>query len=125
MNIDDAHEVRFLHDDEFLSVELDLGPGPFPEKDPVAGPDVQRTNLAVLRPGAGSGGDDLALLGLLLGGIGNDDAASGLLLLRDAADQDAVTVPEVVGGVTGAVWSELESKDDLARVLAAGFRRGR
>ena len=31
--------------------------------------------LAALVAGAGADGDDLALLGLLLGGIGNDDAA--------------------------------------------------
>ena len=47
-------------------------------------------HLAALVAGARSDGDDLALLGLLLGGVGNDDPALGLLFRLDAADDDAV-----------------------------------
>ena len=39
---------------------------------------------------AGAGGEDLAFLRLLLGGVGDDDAAGGLFLGLDAADQDTV-----------------------------------
>jgi hypothetical protein len=46
--------------------------------------------LAVLAPGAGANGDHLALHGLLLGSIGNDDASGRPLILLDPADQDPV-----------------------------------
>ena len=39
---------------------------------------------------AGPDGDDLALLRLLLDGVGNDDAALCLLLAFNATDDDAV-----------------------------------
>ena len=38
---DDAHDVGFFHDDQFLAVELDLGAGPFAEQHPVSGLDVE------------------------------------------------------------------------------------
>ena len=46
--------------------------------------------LAGLVAPAGADGDDFALLGLLLGGVGNDDAALRLFLAFEAADDDAV-----------------------------------
>ena len=52
--------------------------------------DVQRDKLAGLVAGAGTNGDDLAFLRLLLGGVRNDDAAFGLFLGVDPADDDAV-----------------------------------
>ena len=51
---------------------------------------VQRDELAALIAGSRSHRNDLALLWLLLDGIGNDDAALGLLLALKAADHDAV-----------------------------------
>ena len=39
---------------------------------------------------AGADGDDLALLRLFLGGVGNDDAARGFLFSLDTADEHAV-----------------------------------
>ena len=44
----------------------------------------------VLRPAAGADGEDLALLGLLLGGVGDDQAAGGGLLGLVGPDDDAV-----------------------------------
>ena len=38
----------------------------------------------------GPDGDDLAFLGLFLGGVGDDDAALGLLLAFEALDHDPV-----------------------------------
>ena len=87
---DDAHDVRLLHDDDVFTVDLDLGARPFAEQHAVADLDVQRVNLAVLRAGAGADGDDFALGRLLLCRVGNEDAAGSLILLLDAADQDAV-----------------------------------
>ena len=46
--------------------------------------------LAAFVAGAGADGDDLAFLRLLLGGVGDDDAALGLFLAFEALDHDAV-----------------------------------
>src|SRR3546814_19360185 len=43
---DDAHDVRLLHDQVFLAVDLDLGAGPFAEQDAVAGLDIERLQPA-------------------------------------------------------------------------------
>src|SRR5215210_3665441 len=87
---EDTHDVGLLHDQELLVVELDLGPRPLAEQDAVAGLDVERAQLALVVQGAGADGDHLALLRLLLGGVGDDDPARGLLLRRHAADENAV-----------------------------------
>src|SRR5688572_7606873 len=78
MSADDPENVAFLHDEEVLTIDLDLGARPFAEQDAVAGLDVERRDLAVLALGAGAGGDDFAFLRLFLGGVGNDDPAGGL-----------------------------------------------
>src|SRR5581483_1081342 len=87
---ENAHHVGFLHDQVFLTVDLDLGAGPLAEQDAVAGLDVERDELAGFVAGAGADGDDFAFLGLLLGGIRNDDAAGGPLIGVDPANEDAV-----------------------------------
>ena len=87
---DDAHDVGLLHDEELLAVDLDLGARPLAEQDAVAGLDVERDELAGFVAGARADGDDLAFLRLLLGGVGNDDAAGGLLFGLDAANDHAV-----------------------------------
>ena len=46
--------------------------------------------LAVVLDLAVAGGDDFALLGLFLGGVGDDDAADFLFAFLDALDDDAV-----------------------------------
>src|ERR1700677_3186747 len=85
-----AHDVGFLHDQEVLTVDLDLGAGPLPEQHLVAGLDVERRQLAAFVATAGASGDNLAFLRLLLGGVRNDDAALRLLLAFEALDDDAV-----------------------------------
>jgi hypothetical protein len=65
-------------------------PRPFAKQDAVADLDVDRNKPAALVAPAGSNGDDLALLRLLLGSVGNDYAASGLRLGIDTLDDDAV-----------------------------------
>src|SRR4051812_7778777 len=87
---DHAHDVGFLHDQELLAVELDLGAGPLAEQHAVAGLDVEADELAGLVAAARADGDDLALLGLLLGGVRNDDSALGLFLALETTDDDAV-----------------------------------
>src|SRR5881275_1557918 len=85
-----AHDVALLHDQELLAVELDLGAGPLAEQHAVASLDVEADELAGLVAAARADGDDLALLGLLLGGIRNDDPALGLFLALETTDDDAV-----------------------------------
>src|ERR1043165_5248049 len=87
---DHAHDVGLLHDQEILAVELHLGARPLAEQHAVAGLHVHRDQLAGLVAPARADGDHLALLRLLLGGVRNDDAALGLLVGFDAADDDTV-----------------------------------
>jgi len=86
----DAEDFVFLHDEEVFAIDLDLGAAPLAEEDAVAGLDVERDAFAVVLRLAVPGGDDLALLRLLLGGVGNDDATSGLRLGIDSLDDNAV-----------------------------------
>src|SRR6185437_2200622 len=88
--VDDAHDVGLLHDQEFLAVDLDLGAGPFAEQHAVADLDVDRDQLAGLVAAARADSGDLALRGLFLGGVRNDDAADSFLIGIDALDDDAV-----------------------------------
>src|SRR3546814_13373069 len=67
---DDAEDVRFLHDQQLFTIDLDLGARPFAEQDAVAGLDVERRDLAVFGLDTGAGGAALALLRLLHGGVG-------------------------------------------------------
>src|SRR3990172_5599506 len=86
----DAEDVVLADDEVLLALELDLGARVLVEEYPVALLDLERLELAVLEHLALADGDDLALGGLLLGGVGDDDASLGLLLLLDALDEDAV-----------------------------------
>src|SRR5262245_10376537 len=85
-----AHDVALFHDQQLLAVDLDLGAGPFAEQDAVADLEIDWDQLAGLVAAAGADRDDLALARLLLGGVGDDDAAGGLLLGVNALDDDAV-----------------------------------
>src|SRR5208283_3312128 len=68
----------------------DLRAGPFAKQHPVARLDVERHEFAAFVTGSRPDGDDLTLLRLFLGCVGNDDAALRLFLSFDAADDDAV-----------------------------------
>src|ERR1700730_5511063 len=87
---DDAHDVALLHDQELFAVDLDLGARPFAEQHPVADLDVDWDQLAGFVAAAGANGDDLALGGFFLGGVGNDDATGGLLFGIDALNDNTV-----------------------------------
>ena len=60
--------------------------------------EIDRDQLAAFVAAAGADGDDLALRGLLFGGVGNDDAAGGFFLGIDALDDDAVVKRANVDG---------------------------
>src|SRR5438874_12961970 len=85
-----AHDVALLHDEVIDAVDLDLRAGPFSKQHAVASLQVDRYQLAVLVAATGTDGDDLALGGFLLRGIGNDDAACALFFGVDALNHDAV-----------------------------------
>src|SRR5713101_2870174 len=88
--LDDGQHVVFLHDQILLVVDLHLGTGVLPEQDAIVGLHIQGDLLAVLVHLPVAYRDDLALLGLLLGGIRDDDAALLDFLLLLALDADAV-----------------------------------
>src|SRR6058998_2455093 len=88
--LDDAEDVLLAEDQVLLAVELDLGTGVLAEQHPVAGLHVEGQHLPVLLL-ARADRHHLPLLRLLLGRIGDDDAASALLLLLlDAPDDHPV-----------------------------------
>src|SRR5438034_8517234 len=87
---EDAEDVLLLHDEVLLAVELDLAAGVLAEEDSVAFLHREREILAVVVDFAGAHGDDLALLRLLLGGVGEDEAAVLCVLLLEALDEHAV-----------------------------------
>jgi hypothetical protein len=60
--LDHAHDVGLFHYQEILSVDFDLGAGPFAEQHPVARFDVKRNELAAFVTGSRPDGDNLAFL---------------------------------------------------------------
>src|ERR1051326_5794133 len=87
--LDDAHDVGLLHDQEIFAIDLYLGARPFAEQHDVAGLPFGRDALAGIVERTRADGDDFAFLRLLLGGLGDADAAGGLLLFLHAAAQHA------------------------------------
>src|SRR5205814_1960483 len=87
---DDREDLVLAHDEEFLAIELDFLAGVLAEQDGVARLDVERHALAIIFGLAVADGDDLALLRLFLGGVGNDDPADFLLAFFKALNNDSV-----------------------------------
>src|SRR6266852_6020052 len=85
-----GQDFVLAEDQNLLAVDLDVGPRVLAEENLVAGLHVQGDLGAVLEDLAVADGDDLALLGLLLGGVGDDDPTLDRLLLFDALDDQAV-----------------------------------
>src|SRR5438270_5588248 len=88
--IEHAHDVGFLHDHQVFAVELDLGARPLREQHAIAALDVERMLLAGLVAGAGTDGEHFAFHRLFLRRVGDKNAAGGLRLRIDTADQNAV-----------------------------------
>ena len=86
-----GEHVAAGEDQQVLAVDGDLGAAVLAVDDGVADLDVERDDLAgLLRAAAGAGGQDLALLGLLLGGVGDDEARGRGLFGLVRPDDDAV-----------------------------------
>ncbi len=73
-----------------IAVDLDLGAAVLAEQHLLANFDFESAGVAVVQRLAVTDGNNLALDRLLFGGIGDDDAALGLLVGCDTLDQDAV-----------------------------------
>src|SRR4029078_3730330 len=89
-DVEHAHDVALLHDQEIFTVDLDLGARPLAEQHAVANREIHRDHVASFVAAARANGGDFALRGLFLGTVRNDDAASGLLFGVAALDHDAV-----------------------------------
>src|SRR5262249_35665148 len=87
---EDPEDVLFLHDEQLLAVDLHLAAGILAEEDAVPRLHDERERLPLLGHPARPGGDDFALLRLLLGAVRNNDAAVLLVLLLEALDEDPV-----------------------------------
>src|SRR5262245_36931629 len=85
-----AEDLVLAQDHVLRAVDLDVGAAVLADQDAIALLHFGRDALAVLGEAAGPDGHDLALLRLLLGGVGDDDAAPDGLLLLDAADEQPV-----------------------------------
>src|SRR3954447_20558177 len=86
-----GQNVGLTEDEQLLAVDLDLRAAVLGVQDLVTLRDVERDALlALVVPLAVAHGDDLALLGLLLGGVRQDDAAGGGLLLLDGLDDQSI-----------------------------------
>src|SRR3954451_19429335 len=91
LGLDLGEDVGLAQNEQVLAVDLDLGAAVLGVEDLVALRDVERDALlAFIVEAALAHGDDLALLGLLLGGVGEDDAAGGRLLLLDRPHDEPV-----------------------------------
>src|SRR5262245_34618968 len=76
-----TENVAFLHDEELFAVDLDFRARPLAEQDAITRFDVERLNHSFFISSARSDRDHLALLGLFLSGVGNDDATGSPIVL--------------------------------------------
>src|SRR5438132_11309198 len=82
--LDHAEDVLLAHDQMLFAVDLDLGAGVLAEQHGVADLDVERGDLALVVRFALADRDDLALLGLFLRGVGDDDSPLALLFFGNS-----------------------------------------
>src|SRR5205814_10656794 len=86
-----GEHVRLTKDENFVGPELDLGPAVLAEDDLVAFLEIHLDVLPVLVARAAANGEDTAALRLLLGRVGQHDAADRRLLLIEDLNDQAVT----------------------------------
>src|ERR1700753_3555415 len=87
--LDDREDVTRRKDQVLLAGVLDLGAAVLAVKDGVADLDIERDALlALVRDATGADRQDLALLGLLLGGVRDNQAGGRRLLRVERLDDD-------------------------------------
>src|SRR5262249_46669370 len=85
-----AEDLVLAQDHVLRAVDLHVGAAVLADQDAIALLHLDGDALAVLGQAARAHGDDLALLRLLLRGVGDDDAAPNGLLLLDTANEQPV-----------------------------------
>src|SRR5690348_12775393 len=88
--LQDRQDVGLAQDQHVLAVQLEFGAAVLGEEDFVALLHLQRLAVALVGELAGANGDDGALLGLFLGGVGDNDPALGDFFLLRRLDDHAV-----------------------------------
>src|ERR1700743_2105764 len=88
--LDDGEEVFFAHHEQFVAVDLDGLAAVLAEQHAIADLDVQDDEVALVIALARAHGQDFALIRLLGGGVGDDDARGGLGFLFQALDDNTV-----------------------------------
>ena len=107
-SIHDRQHVVLGHDEVFLAVVCDLVAGVGREQHPVADLHLEWGALAVVQRLAFADREDLALLRLLLGGVGQDDAAGRLVVGLEALDQILSFSGTIfIGVVSWVSWSKV------------------
>src|SRR5207249_2909661 len=119
-----GQDFVFAEDQDLLAVDLDVGPGVLPEEDLVAHLDVQRELGAVFQDLAVSDGQDLALLGLLLRRVRDDDASLGGFPFLDAANQQTVVKrTHFHHGLLPSIWINGSSRIHMDQGVLPNVRR--
>src|SRR5688572_14638444 len=85
-----SHDVGLLHDQEFFALNLDLSARPFPEQHLISRLQIDGDELAALIASTRTDCNHFALHWFFLGSVGNDDAAFGLGVFFNAAQNEAV-----------------------------------
>src|SRR5882762_2833827 len=88
--LDDSEEVFFAHHQQFVAIDLDGLSAVLAEQDAIAHLDVQDDKIALLVALARADGQHFALVRLLGGVVGNDDARGGFGFLLQALDDHAI-----------------------------------
>src|SRR5262245_54986672 len=88
--LQDREDVVLVDDQRLFAVESDFVPRVFREQDAVTLLHVHRDQVALVVALARTGGDHLALGRLLLGGVGDEQTARGLLLAGDGLNDEYI-----------------------------------
>ena len=88
--VDDCEHFVLTQDEVLLAVDLDFLTRVLPEQDRVAVLHVRLLAAAIVPDLALPDGEHFAALGLLLGGIGHDDAANGLFAFLETLNDETV-----------------------------------
>src|SRR5260221_382493 len=124
MSGDHAHDVGFLHDQEFFAVQFDFGARPLAEQHPIAGLDVDWNKLPGLVAAAGADSNHLPFLRFGLAGC-----APGPQPAQPAAPAVVQTLPpafppqDIVGRWGLAAYHKEEDRARTEQAAAGGCKQ--
>src|SRR4030095_573722 len=113
--LDDGEEVFLAHHEQLVAVDLDGLAAVLAEQHAVAHLDVQRHEVALVVALARADGQHFALIGLLGGVVGDDDARRGLGLVFQALDDHTIVQRTKFHCIS------FEGENDLGRQLQRKF----